>query len=158
MEHRVYLGLGSNQGNRHEIIASALEAIEQSVGSIERISQMIETEPWGFVSSFCFVNAVVEVKTELDPIELLDRTQQIERALGRRSKSVGGAYQDRPIDIDILLYGDLLYTSERLEIPHRLLHQRRFVLESLCELIPEQRHPRLGKTFQQLYEELGDQE
>lgn len=149
----MYLGLGSNLGNRQEIITSAIEAIGD-LGRIERISQMIETKPWGFVSSFCFLNAVVELMTRLSPLKLLEQTQSIERTLGRRSKSVNGVYQDRLIDIDILLYNDWCYIDEHLEIPHRLLHERHFVLESLCELIPEERHPRLDKTYRQLYESL----
>lgn len=155
MEHRIFLSLGSNQGNRRELLEQAIGCLSRDVGQIIQTSSMIETEPWGFVSSSLFLNAVVELETELSPTELLDRTQQLEKELGRREKSHNGAYQDRPIDIDILLYDDLVLHSDRLTLPHPQMHKRRFVLEPLSQIAPEQIHPILRCTAIELLAEVS---
>lgn len=148
--HLLYIGLGSNQGDRHYLLRSAVLRLGEVVGVVERVSSFIETKPWGFVSSFAFLNAVVVCRTHLPPLELLERTQQIERELGRRAKSLGGIYQDRPIDIDILLYDNLVLDTDRLTIPHPLMHARSFVLQSMVELAPDLYHPKLGRTMMEL--------
>ena len=134
MTHTVYLGLGSNLGNREENLRGALFEIATSVGVVEAVSSFIVTEPWGFESTHTFVNAVCRVQTHLSPMEVLDATQAIERNLGRTQKSVDGIYSDRLIDIDILLYDDWKVDTPRLVIPHPLMAQRDFVKIPLAEL------------------------
>ena len=134
MIHTVYLGLGSNLGNREENLRGALFEIASSVGIVEAVSSFIVTEPWGFESTHTFVNAVCRVQTRLSPMEVLDATQAIERILGRTNKSMDGVYSDRLIDIDILLYDDLKMDTPRLIIPHPLMAQRDFVKIPLAEL------------------------
>ena len=143
--HQVYLGLGSNLGNRESVLLQAIKLIGERVGQVLRRSSFIETEPWGFESEHRFLNAAVCCETDLSPRQLLQATQQIERDLGRRKKTVPQHislhsplstlhYQDRPIDIDILLYDDLIVDEPDLKIPHPLMHQREFVMRPLNEI------------------------
>jgi len=132
----LYLSLGSNLGDREDMLRRAITLIEERVGAVQRVSTFIETEPWGFQSKHPFLNAAVMVRTTLSPIECLDRTQQIERELGRKSKSRDGKYHDRPIDIDLLLYGDQTVSTPRLTIPHPLMQERDFVMIPLREILP----------------------
>ncbi len=132
----LYLSLGSNLGDREDMLRRAITLIEERVGAVQRVSSFIETEPWGFESEHPFLNAAVMVQTTLSPIECLDRTQQIERELGRKKKSKGGIYHDRPIDIDLLLYGDLKLSTPRLTIPHPHMFERDFVMIPLREIMP----------------------
>jgi 2-amino-4-hydroxy-6-hydroxymethyldihydropteridine diphosphokinase len=145
--HEVYLGLGSNLGDRRWNIAEALRLIGERVGQVVQQSSLIETEPWGFLSENGFLNGVVCCLTEKTPREVLRLTQQIERDLGkqsqhatRRSQMADGKsskcnYHDRPIDIDILLYDDLTVDEPDLKIPHPLMHERDFVMTPLREII-----------------------
>ena len=126
MAHKVYLGLGSNQGDRESQLSRAIELIEERVGHVSRRSSIIETDPWGFTSGNKFLNCAIYLETELKPYELLRLTQEIERELGRRHK--GMAYRDRPIDIDILLYDDITMDKPDLKIPHPLMYERDFVM------------------------------
>ena len=132
----LYLSLGSNLGDREDMLRRAITLIEERVGAVQRVSSFIETEPWGFESEHPFLNAAVMVLTTLSPIECLDRTQQIERELGRKSKSRDGKYHDRPIDIDLLLYGDQTISTPRLTIPHPHMQERDFVMIPLREILP----------------------
>lgn len=132
----LYLSLGTNLGNRQKNIETALALIDQRVGTVMAQSSIIETEPWGFESSNRFLNMAVKVLTELKPIEVLETTQAIEREMGRTSKSDAGGYKDRIIDIDILLYDDLVIDTPRLTIPHPHMYERRFVMEPLTEIAP----------------------
>ena len=131
----MYLVLGSNLGDRHTVLLSAIELLIAQVGPLVAASSFIETEPWGFESEHRFMNAVVHMRTELSPHELLTTTQAIERQLGRTSKSQGGRYADRPIDIDILLYGDEKIDEPDLVVPHPLMHERDFVMRPLKEVL-----------------------
>lgn len=140
MKHVVYLSLGSNLGNRKALIRKAVKRIGELVGTVVRRSTLYETEPWGFQSEHLFVNAAVCCTTELSPMELLRVTQQIERELGRRQKTVftpdaAPVYHDRPIDIDILLYDDLHVDEPQLKIPHPLMQMRDFVMIPLKEIL-----------------------
>lgn len=132
-ETDVYLGLGSNLGDRHTLLLKAIELLAQHVGRLVRCSSFIETEPWGFASEHRFLNAVALFRTTLTPHELLTATQDIERQLGRREKS-NGTYHDRPIDIDILLYGDAVIDEPDLKIPHPRMQERDFVMRPLREI------------------------
>ena len=133
--HVVYLGLGSNLGERERYVAEAVARIGERVGQVVRRSSLYVTEPWGFRSVHPFVNAVVCCQTTLTPRQLLCATQQIERELGRRHKSHDGAYEDRTIDIDILLYDDLRVDEPDLQIPHPLMYEREFVMQPLREIM-----------------------
>ena len=131
----LYLSLGSNLGDRAENLRRAIALIGERVGAVQRVSSFIETEPWGFESKNRFLNAAVMVLTTLSPEECLKATQQIERELGRKSKSRNGNYHDRPIDIDLLLYGDLKLSTPKLTIPHPRMHERDFVMIPLREIL-----------------------
>ena len=133
----LYLSLGTNMGNRHENLSLAQELIGREVGTVVSASDIIETEPWGFESSNRFLNMAVKVETTLQPLEVLHTTQEIERKLGRTQKSVNREYHDRMIDIDILLYDDLVMNTPELTIPHPLMYQREFVMKPLTQIAPE---------------------
>ena len=133
----LYLSLGTNLGDRRQNLKSALELIDREVGTVVSASDIIETDPWGFESPNPFLNMVVKVETDLKPLEVLDVTQEIERQLGRATKSVNGEYHDRLIDIDILLYDDLVMDTPELTIPHPLMYERKFVMEPLAQIAPE---------------------
>ncbi len=150
----LYLGLGSNLGNRNDILEKALDEIENSVGHIVARSDFYETKPWGFQTDQCFLNACIGVETSFSPLACLDKTQEIERKLGRKKKTQNGQYSDRPIDIDLLLYDRLVVDSERLTIPHPLLHLRAFVLKGLAEIAGTYEHPVMKKTIQELWDEI----
>ena len=144
--HQVFLGLGSNLGDREENIQKAISLIEERVGTVLRQSSLIETEPWGFESENKFLNGVILCETQLTPRQLLKVTQKIERELGktrvhathRKNYSLftlhSSLYKDRPIDIDILLYDDLTIDEPDLKIPHPLMQQRDFVMIPLNEI------------------------
>ncbi len=152
---RVYLGLGTNTGNKNENLARAIELLSLALGSPVALSSIIESEPWGFESENRFLNCVAAFDTTFSPTLLLDTTEEIERTLGRTRKSLNGQYSDRIIDIDILFYGNEIIESERLTIPHPLLHKRDFVLLPLQEIAPQLVHPRLHKKIEELAKELN---
>ena len=136
--HQVYLGLGSNLGNRRALLKRAIRLIGERVGEVTRQSTFIETEPWGFESANKFLNAVILCETDMTPREVLEATQQIECDMGRQKAvyrtSSHRTYTDRPIDIDILLYDDLTVDEPDLKIPHPLMEQRDFVMIPLKEI------------------------
>ena len=146
-----YLGLGSNLGHKRRNIESALALISERVGEIRTLSDFYETHPWGYKSKETYLNIAIAVETELKPAELLISTQAIERDTGRKNKTINGEYRDRTIDIDILLYDDLILQSTTLTIPHPLMHRRTFVLQPLAEIAPHVIHPVLGKSIEELY-------
>lgn len=130
----IYLGLGSNLGDKCLHLRTAINEIEKRIGHVECQSAFVETEPWGFESDNTFVNAVVRVDTALSPLDLLKETQTIEREMGRTHKTVDGKYSDRIIDIDILLYGDVEINLPELVVPHPRMHERDFVKKPLEEV------------------------
>lgn len=130
-----YLSLGSNLGDRKQLLHTAINEIAERVGRVEAISSCIETEPVGFDSVHLFLNMAVRVTTELDPYELLKVLKQLERDLGRTRKSHDGVHYDRTIDIDILLYDNLEVNSEELQIPHPRMWERDFVMRPLKEIL-----------------------
>lgn len=162
----LYLGLGSNLGDRKAILLRAIEELKKRIGTCRRLSAFYETAPWGFRSVHPFLNAVAAFHTELSPGEALLVTQDIERTLGRTHKSHDGQYADRSIDIDLLLYDDLVLDTDlsdgsghtvHLTLPHPLMHERLFVMEPLTEIAPDETHPVLHKTFHQILAELRAQ-
>ena len=139
----MFLGLGSNLGDKEQQLLTAIQLVGERVGQVVRQSSFMETEPWGFESDNKFLNAVILCETEKTPREVLRLTQQIERDMGRKKmvncKLTNRKYKDRPIDIDILLYDDLTVDEPDLKIPHPLMYERDFVMEPLAEIRKEER-------------------
>jgi 2-amino-4-hydroxy-6-hydroxymethyldihydropteridine diphosphokinase len=146
----VFLGIGTNLGNRESNLEEAVARIREYIGLVLDSSSIYETEPWGFHAKDEFLNKVVKVNTELTPSGLLGRILMIESLLGRVRGQV--RYSSRLIDIDILLYEDLIVEEESLKIPHPLLQQRKFVLVPLCEIASEIIHPVMKKSIAELLE------
>ncbi|MGL6179449.1 MAG: 2-amino-4-hydroxy-6-hydroxymethyldihydropteridine diphosphokinase [Tannerellaceae bacterium] len=156
MQHTVYLSLGTNIGDRQRNIMQAINLLNERVGTVATLSSFLETEPWGFESANAFINIALAIKTDLTPTQLLKATQAIEKELGRTAKSTGNGYADRIIDIDILLYDDLILSQEDLKIPHPLMQERLFVLTPLAEIAPQLVHPILKTTIKNLETRLND--
>lgn len=133
----LYLSLGTNLGDRQKNLTSAMKLIGEKVGSVVSASDFMETDPWGFESANRFLNMAIKVDTTLQPLEVLHATQEIERKLGRTKKSVNREYHDRLIDIDILLYDNLVMNTPELTIPHPLMYKREFVMKPLAQIAPE---------------------
>jgi 2-amino-4-hydroxy-6-hydroxymethyldihydropteridine diphosphokinase len=133
---RGFLGLGSNVGDRLANLRAAIPELERRGVSVTAASSVYETEPQGLVTDQPdFLNAALEIGTELGPEELLDACKEVERALGRTEG--GPRHGPRPLDVDLLLLGDIELTTDRLTLPHREVLTRRFVLAPLLELDPE---------------------
>ncbi len=143
---RVYLGLGSNLGNRSRNIYAALRRLQEGV-ELDQISSLYETQPVGYADQPWFLNLVCGGETTLSPEGLLEMAKRIERQMGRKESVRFGP---RIIDIDILFYADLIVDTRRLEIPHPRLSQRGFVLAPLNEIAPNLLHPGLGITVGEL--------
>ncbi len=146
---RVFIGVGSNEGDRLEQISKAVK----SLGALDdvhvvQMAPIIETEPVGGPPQGPYLNTVVELETTVEPRALLSALQAIERQLGRVPSSQRWA--PRPIDLDLLLYGDHVVRDSTLTIPHPRMHERRFVLEPLAQLAPDVLHPVLHQTVGQL--------
>ena len=133
--HTAYLGLGSNLGNRKRNMLDAVTLLNEYVGEVVSSSSYYESEPWGFDSPNKFINMCVRVSTPLSPDQLLAATQRVERLLGRTEKSRHGIYEDRIIDIDILLFDDVHVDAPNLTIPHPPMHERDFVMVPLREVL-----------------------
>ncbi len=151
---KVYFSLGSNLGDRAQLLEKALTLLNKEIGNLVSRSSFYETEPWGFSSNHPFLNSCCLCETELLPLEVLHRTQQIEKELGRKRKSKNKKYHDRPIDIDLLLCDDLTINTKELTIPHPFMQERRFVLEPLKEIAPDVIHPVLHISISEMLEQL----
>ena len=149
-----YLSLGSNMGDRMGYLDTAKKGIKEQIGEIILESGIYETEPWGFESEDKFLNSVISVNTSLEPEEILKIIKNIETE-GRRIRS-HKQYISRTIDIDILFYDKLIIFQDELEIPHPLLHQRKFILIPLNEINPGLIHPVNGKNIELLLRECKD--
>ena len=149
----VYLGLGTNLGNKEANLRTAIYKLQERIGKQVSLSSFYETAPWGFESDHSFLNAAIGLETSLSPIEILHITQEIEKELGRTKKSVNGSYSDRLIDIDILLYDTLVLQTPELTIPHPLMTERDFVMKPLIEIAGNIIHPTREKTLSELYQE-----
>lgn len=150
---KAYIGLGTNIGNKRRNLITAAALLAERAGDVLSISSFYETEPWGFESDNTFLNAALLLETELEPLQLLSLTQEIEKEMGRTQKS-DGEYHDRIIDLDILLYDLCVINEAALVVPHPLMHKRQFVMEPLAEIAPMLVHPILNKTMLELAEEI----
>jgi len=150
MHKRVYLSLGSNVGDRAANLRTAINRVG-SLGDVMAVSSFYETEPVEFAAQPWFLNCTVELDTEKMPKQLLAGILDIEREMGRRRVQKKGP---RTLDIDILLFGDSIIQTKGLTIPHRAMHERRFVLEPLAEIAPEARHPVIKRTVRELRDAL----
>lgn len=142
----IFLGLGSNLGDRLAFLNAAIQAISAFADVLGQ-SPIYETAPWGYDDQDDFLNQVLEVSTELSPRELLGRLKQVEQDVGRRASFQNGP---REIDIDILLYGNQTIEQDDLSIPHPRLHERAFMLRPLANLAPDLVHPVKKKTVSEL--------
>jgi 2-amino-4-hydroxy-6-hydroxymethyldihydropteridine diphosphokinase len=151
---RTFLILGGNLGNRNEYLEQARSLIRKEIGLICLQSSVYETEPWGFTDEKLFLNQVVEVFTKLDPFEVLAGIHSIENFMGRERGNA--RYAARNIDIDILLYNEMIVNTTELTIPHPEMIKRNFVLQPLAEIAPEVIHPVANKTIGELLAECRD--
>jgi 2-amino-4-hydroxy-6-hydroxymethyldihydropteridine diphosphokinase len=150
----VYLGLGSNMGNRQDNLDRALDLLSQRL-RVGKVSSVYDTEPVGNTNQPRFLNLVCQVYTMLAPKELLTLAKGIESKLGR---VVGKSNAPRPIDIDILFYGDQVIETPELVIPHPRLAERAFVLVPLAEIAPDLQHPVIGKTVKELLQGITEKQ
>ncbi len=154
--HRAYLGLGSNLGDKETYLNQAVEALDETRGcQVEKVSSYLVTEPYGGVEQDDFLNACLCLKTYLSPEELLRRLHEIEQDAHRERIIRWGP---RTLDLDILLYDDLILETEELILPHMDMENREFVLKPLSEIAPNLRHPILHKTMRQLADQLAAKE
>lgn len=152
--HQVYLAVGSNMGEKEDYITKGIEALRETSGiTVQKVSDMIVTKPYGGVEQDDFVNGAIAIKTLLTPHELLDRLHEIEAAAGRKRLIHWGP---RTLDLDIIFYDKLVYEDDTLLIPHVDMANRTFVLEPLMQLCPNYRHPVLGRTVTELRKMLPD--
>ncbi|MHB9056073.1 MAG: 2-amino-4-hydroxy-6-hydroxymethyldihydropteridine diphosphokinase [Paludibacteraceae bacterium] len=142
----VFLGLGTNLGDKEFNLNRAIQQIGFEIGSVLNISSFYESKAWGFQSDNEFLNAVILVESKLSAPEILEKAKKIEQKMGRILKS-DVSYHDRTIDIDILLYDNQIVELPNLKIPHPLLHKRDFVLIPLMEIAPDLVHPLLNETI-----------
>ncbi|CAM3396902.1 2-amino-4-hydroxy-6-hydroxymethyldihydropteridine diphosphokinase [Nosocomiicoccus ampullae] len=153
MKAKAYLGLGANIGERHENLKRAIQLLNAGPHvEVAKESSIYETAPYGKTDQPDFLNMVLEVKTDLEPIELLEFCLSVENELGRVREEVWGP---RIIDIDVLMYEDLEIDIDNLIVPHEEMHLRKFVLEPLNEIAPNAVHPTFNKTVKELLDELN---
>ena len=148
-EELVFLSLGSNLGNRLKNLERARKAINKCVGKIELVSSLYKTQAWGKENLNSFCNQVIGVSTNLFANKVLEYCQEIELELGRLPKKSSG-YENRLIDIDLLIYGKQVLETNKLELPHPRMHLRNFVLVPFAEIAPEIQHPALNQSIENL--------
>jgi 2-amino-4-hydroxy-6-hydroxymethyldihydropteridine diphosphokinase len=149
----IVLSLGSNIGDRHAYIDEACKLLEERDVKIDRKSAIYESEPVGFTGQDEFLNQILVVETELSPMQLLDICLQVEQHMGRIRVEKNGP---RNIDIDLLFYKDEIMSEKTLLLPHPRVAERRFILVPLAELLPDELHPVMDVSFQELLENCED--
>ncbi|MBU6158208.1 MAG: 2-amino-4-hydroxy-6-hydroxymethyldihydropteridine diphosphokinase [Bacteroidetes bacterium] len=151
--HKAYIQTGSNLGNRFQQLETVLHSLVTIPATILKASSIYETAPWGLTEQPPFLNQVLQIETLLEPSALMDALLSIEQQMGRiRGEKMG----PRIIDLDILLYDDLVIQTASLQIPHPLMSTRRFVLEPLCEINPDLLHPVHKQTIATLLNNCSD--
>jgi 2-amino-4-hydroxy-6-hydroxymethyldihydropteridine diphosphokinase len=144
-ENISYIAIGSNKGDRFDHLTNAIQEITQDKNNIvENVSSIYETLPYGYKDQGKFYNAVIKIRTSYELIELLDLLKSIEKKIGREKNTRWGP---REIDLDILFYNDLIYSDDRITVPHKEVAKRDFVLIPLCEIAPDLNHPALNQKI-----------
>ena len=156
MMEKCFVLFGSNMGDKNEIFAQACLLINNRCGRVVAVSSAYESEPWGFEAEEWFLNRLIIVETELEPEAMMRQLLVIERELGRVRHPETGGYTSRTADLDILYFGHRVVLDDNLTIPHPRLHQRRFALLPLCEMVPEFVHPVFNLTQTELLEQCPD--
>lgn len=146
-----YIGIGSNLGDRVKNCLSAIELMEKEHITVIKRSSIYETEPWGVNNQPLFLNMVIEIETVMNPVELLNILKDIEKKMGRENSYHWGP---RIIDLDILLFDNLIVNMDNLIIPHPFLHKRDFVLKPLKEIAPDIIHPLLKRRIDEIFRNL----
>jgi len=152
----VFVLLGSNLGDRELLVNQASKMIGERCGKIVAKSRLYESEPWGFKSEHWFLNQVVKVETAFSPDALMEVLLEIEKELGRDRSVPHEGYVSRPMDLDILYFGNEIIDTQMVKAPHPHLHERRFTLLPLCDIAPDYVHPVMKKTNLQLLDECQD--
>ena len=152
----VFVLLGSNLGDRELLVNQACKMMGERCGEIVAKSRLYESEPWGFRAEHWFLNQVVKMETSLSPDALMTELLAIEKELGRDRTTPHEGYVSRPIDLDILYFGDKIIETQLVTAPHPRLHQRRFTLLPLCDVASDFVHPTLKITNLQLLDECQD--
>jgi len=153
--HTAYISVGSNLGNKIENCRKGIAALTRSAKTrLVDQSSIYRTEPVGYLDQDWFVNYVVKIETESDPLALLAALKSIEREAGRVKNTI--RYGPRILDLDIILYDDLVLEDPRLMIPHPRMHKRRFVLKPICDIDPDMDHPVLHRSMQSLLDDLAE--
>ena len=150
---KVFISIGSNIGEKLGNCLRAISLIDKEIGPVIRRSSFYKTEPVGYKDQDWFVNCIILIDTQLDPYELLSRLQKIESMMGREK---GIRWGPRVIDLDIIMYEDVIIDEERLTIPHPLMHKRRFVLVPMSEIAPDLVHPVLKKSVKEILKSLPE--
>jgi 2-amino-4-hydroxy-6-hydroxymethyldihydropteridine diphosphokinase len=157
MHEIIYIGIGGNLGQRHLFLAAACDHINAHIGPVRAKSRIYETAAWGMTNAPDFLNQVLEVETHLAPLEVLHQCLKIERLLGRKRRNDVSGYRSRTADIDLLMFGDLVFDHPLLQLPHPGIAKRRFVLEPLAELAANCLHPVHHQTIAAMLNACNDQ-
>lgn len=155
MLRQIYLCIGGNLGEREANLEEAIGFIDFNFGDVQAVSGVYESEPWGMTDVPNFLNQVVHIQSELSNEELLQEIAELEEFFGRERKADG--YVSREMDIDVLFIDDEIIATEKMQVPHPRISERRFVLEPLAELTPDFTHPQLKKTSTELLKACTDQ-
>lgn len=163
--HSVVVLTGCNLGDKEQTLRRAAQLLDERIGQVAQSSDIHYSEAWGFSAEEQFANQALELLTRLEPLELLDATQAIERELGRdrdaeqsKKATSGERYCSRTIDIDIMFYDQTMIQSQRLTLPHPLMQEREFALRPMVEIAPQRLHPLLGKTVKEMLDEIQQQD
>lgn len=154
MKRTIHLCIGGNLGEREANLQEALEFIDFNFGDVKAVSSVYESEPWGMTDVPNFLNQVVLIESELSNEQLLEEINDLEEFFGRERSAKG--YLSREMDIDVLLIGEEIIDTERMQVPHPRIAERRFALEPLAELAPELMHPVYKRTVSALLKDCSD--
>lgn len=151
-----HINIGSNIGNRAELINRAVSLLGQRIGSVEALSHSVESAPWGYESEKDFMNIGVNVLTDLDAHAIISQLKEIEKAIDPdgQHRNADGEYVDRAIDLDLICLGNTVVDAKNIRVPHPRMHLREFVLIPLSEILPEWVHPEFGMTAEKLLEHI----